>query len=137
MSGPWDEFIDSEKVLALHAKAIGGSPLKASEDCVDGRLGNAYSAEGYHNDEASPSDSLQGLAFAAFALYYLAKDHCFPDGNKRIAWLVAMEILLQRGLTVQASEVEAEVMIQGVIGNSLSGPAVVAWLAERLVAVPG
>ncbi len=46
--------------------------------------------------------------FRGCLLYYLMKNHCFVDGNKRVGWAACMEVLRALGLTVTATDKEAE-----------------------------
>lgn len=136
-SSPWAAYLETVRVLALHREAIrryGGDGTQRQQDidCVSGCLGNALSATLYRE----PTDAHQGLAFAGFLVYYLIKNHCFVDGNKRVAWLAGMQVLLSIGLTIAATDNEGEAMANDVATDKLtSGEAVVVWLAERLKAI--
>jgi hypothetical protein len=37
-------------------------------------------------------------------LFYLIKNHCFIDGNKRVGWAACMEALRSLGLTINATD---------------------------------
>ena len=68
--------------------ATGGTPGGPRPGCVEGSLGAATSAALYTSDgEPDP------FVFAAYLLIYLARNHCFPDGNKRVAWLSFVDVL--------------------------------------------
>jgi death-on-curing protein len=99
---------------------------------VEGRLGNAWNAEAYATTD---EDAVMGLTFACYLLYYLVRDHCFPDGNKRAAWASCMAILASIGLTVDATTDESYDLVDrianGVVKN---GAEVVQWIAGRLEA---
>jgi death-on-curing protein len=74
-------------------------------------------------------------------LFYLVSNHCFVDGNKRIGWLAAMRVLLSFGLTVSATDDEAEAFCMRIADSQKAdairdGQDVVIWLSERLEAVP-
>jgi hypothetical protein len=76
-----------------------------------------------------------GLAFASYALFYLVRNHCFVDGNKRVAWLAAADILAALGLGISATEDEAFALMENVISHVINGGDEVAlWLASRLFA---
>lgn len=86
----WDRLVSTAKVVELHRLGLqqyGGRSVKPADECVEGSLGNAWTAELYQRE--SPF-RCEGLAFAGYVLLYLARNHCFEDGNKRAAWLVAM-----------------------------------------------
>lgn len=84
-------------------------------------------------------DAKQGLCFAGCLLFYLVKNHCFVDGNKRVAWASCMEVLRSLGLTVNATDDEAEAFCINVItGENMVKKAVdvCLWIAPRLEALP-
>lgn len=133
---PWADLITRDRIVALHATGLsrygGGAASPAKQGCVESSLGAAWSAELYREDDGVT----KGLCFAGYLLYYLAKNHCFTDGNKRVAWLATMQVLLAHGLTVNATTPEAEELINGLIeGRLQSADAVIVWLGERLTAV--
>ncbi len=137
---PWDERVTTSDVILLHRVGIerfgGDGTIRTTDrDCVDGRLGSAWNAEIYRGEV---DHQYAGLVFAGYALFYLAKAHCFVDGNKRVSWTTAMYVLASMGLTVDASADEAEQMIAGLLapGSRVTGDDIVAWLAERLISAP-
>lgn len=135
--GQWESLISKERILALHREAInryGGDPTQRLADvgCVEGRIGSAATAVGYL--EAGDEDC--GLILAAYLLFYLARDHCFVDGNKRVAWMAATEVFRNLRLTINASSDEAEEFVVDVSRGALRDASAVAiWFAERLEAV--
>ncbi len=136
---PWENLLPVQTVLALHAEGIrlhGGDLGDPKQGCVEQSLGNAYTAEQYSQTD----DSEGGLCFAGYVLFYLASNHCFTDGNKRIAWSSAMRILLISGLTVEATDEEAVEFCLRIADSTredkiTDGIEVVEWLAERLFPV--
>jgi hypothetical protein len=94
--------------------------------------GNAWTSETYRADE---DNVYPGLCFCGFLLYYLVRGHCFPDGNKRVAWASAMAILASIGLTVNATDDESyDLVIRIAEGKIQSGMEVVQWLGRKLEA---
>ena len=135
---PWSHLISTDKVIALHGEQMAKysqTPLPIgshSVDCVDGKLGNAWTSETYRIEE---EDVRQGVSFAAFLLFYLVLGNCFPDGNKRIGWAASMIVLAELGLTVKATSDEATDFVQGIAsGHVKNGLEVVQWIASRLEA---
>jgi death-on-curing protein len=135
---PWDHLISCDEVLALYAESIGrygGEGSAPKLGCVEQTLGNAYSAELYSNSQSS-----LGLVFSGYLLFYLIRDHCFIDGNKRLGWICAMRVLAALGLTVNRTQEEATELCMRV-ADSTSNPAinngseVVIWIAERIEAI--
>jgi len=63
--------------------------------------------------------------------YGFARNHCFPDGNKRVA-LAAMDVFLMiNGLDLNADEAEAVVILNAVAAGNMSQEELSAWLAAR------
>ena len=133
---PWTRLISIEEILELYDLAIekhGGEHSKPKEGCLEGSLGAAWNAELYTESD----DSIPGLCFAGSLVYYLILNHCFIDGNKRIAWAAAMEILRAKSLTVGVSDDDAEDYCIGIINGKVERAVDVAtWLAPRLEAFP-
>ena len=134
---PWDGLVSLASIVELHGEAIsryGGDGTPTPHDgCVEKSLGAAWNAELY----AGPDGGVPGLCFAGCLLYYLIKNHCFIDGNKRVAWATSMEVLRGLGVTIDATDDAAEQfcldVISGTVGDAVD---VAAWLADRLVALP-
>lgn len=134
---PWPGWIDTSRVLELHELSLaeyGGAPGPHDPSgCVDAAIGGAQSAEVYL--EGKPR-AKAGLTFAAYALFYIVQRHCFTDGNKRTAWLAAVDILGALGLGIQASDDEAFDLMHRVIAHEVAtGDDVAAWMASRLFAL--
>ena len=134
----WDHLISCKDVLTLYAEGIrryGGTSSDPKEGCLEQALGNALTAELY-----TESDSMPGLAFTGYLLFYLTRAHCFIDGNKRVGWTSAMRVLANEGLTVDVSQEDAELLC-GRLANSTAedainaGAEVVDWIAEHLAII--
>lgn len=135
---PWSNLITISQISEIHAECItrfgGDSTSDAIEGCVEGSVGNAWNAELYQEN----TDALRGLCFAGCLFFYLVKNHCFIDGNKRVAWASCMEVLRSLGLTVSATDDEAEEFCLQVItgtGKVTNGIEASRWLASRLVSI--
>lgn len=134
---PWERVISTQVLLELYASRMekyGGDPSGPRPGCLEGCLGNAWTAESYRlGDE---EDTLRpGLTFAAYLLYYLAHDHCFADGNKRVAWSAMIFVMGYWGLTIDAITDEAEAFMLDVVGKKLDQDDAVIWIAERLQSI--
>ena len=136
MLGSWARLINEEKVTHLHEEAIlrygGDQTPGAKEGCLERSIGAAVNAELYTASE----EAISGLCFAGCLLFYLAKNHCFIDGNKRVAWLAAMHVLLGLNLTIDATDDEAESYCLSVLDGSVrSATDVCTWFADRLITI--
>jgi death-on-curing protein len=137
---PWLQWISDATIADLYAEGIKrwhglGSPPKPG--CLEAALGAAYSAEQYQQDATDEgTETLQGLIFCGYLLFYLATKHCYVDGNKRIAWACATFVLLSFGLTIQATQQEVvEFCLSISRGEIRHGSEVTVWLSERLIAI--
>ena len=133
---PWSQLISMDTVLELQQEGIsrygGINTANPKDGCVERSLGAAWNAELYMANE----DALQGLLFAGCLLFYLAKNHCFIDGNKRVAWMAAMEVLLRLDLTLDISEDEAEAYCLSILsGEVAEATDVSVWMADRVAAI--
>lgn len=135
---PWTQWIGLETIATLYVEGIkryGGKQGEPEKGCIDAALGAAYNAELY-TPEADQEDVITGLVFACCLLFYLATKHCYIDGNKRIAWICAMFVLLRFGLTVQATEDEAIAFCTSIAdGTVRTRDAVIDWITSRLIAI--
>ena len=74
------------------------------------------------------------LWVAAYVLRSLARNHCFMDGNKRIAWVACLEVLaVAAGVTVEGDQESAAEFVEGVATGAIVVEEVMDWLAARLV----
>jgi death-on-curing protein len=136
---PWSHLITFDAVCEIHnacIKRFGGDPSSdPTPGCVEGSVGNAWNAELY----AGNQEAIEGLCFAGCLLFYLVKNHCFIDGNKRVAWASCMEVLRSLGLTISATDEESDEFCLNVItggGVVKMATDVCVWLAPRLEALP-
>ena len=140
-SQPWSRWITVEQIQFLHKQGLdryGGLaiiPITAT-GCIEGSLGAAYNAELYAMPEIEGETIISGLVFCGHLLFYLITKNCFTDGNKRAGWLSAMRVLLTLGLTVEATDDEAEAFCLAVATGAIRQPEqAIAWIAERLRAI--
>lgn len=133
---PWQHLITRDEVVRLHHLGIdrygGGTKLPPSDGCVEQTLGGAWAAEQYLELDGG----CEGLLFAAHVLVYLAKNHCFGNGNKRVAWLSMERILLELGLTLDLTESEATQLVNDIVTSKLDGQAVAMLIGEKAVESP-
>ncbi|WP_437601229.1 type II toxin-antitoxin system death-on-curing family toxin [Sorangium sp. So ce590] len=132
-------FVDAEEVMHLHDSAIqlyGGNPSPVPKDgCVEGSIGGAVSASMYEAEEEEPDL----LVAVAYLLVYLAKNHCFVDGNKRVAWSSAIRVLDANGIHLVAQQEEAAKLVHDVVNGLIDVHGVLDWLLSpnRITAAPG
>lgn len=132
-------LVPLEAVSSFHAAALerwGGLAGVRDADCVGAKVAAALMVGAYRDglDDVDSDDGL--LVVTSYLAHYIARGHCFVDGNKRVAWMVAMYQFAHRGLTVQATDSEAEEVFLLVAAGKQSADELLAWFASRLIALP-
>ncbi|KYF94361.1 hypothetical protein BE17_16975 [Sorangium cellulosum] len=132
-------FVDVEDVLHLHATAIrqhgGDQSLAPKAGCVEGSIGSAVTASMYVAEDGEPDL----LVAVAYLLVYLAKNHCFVDGNKRVAWSAFLRVLDVNGIRIVAKQDEAAKLVNDVASGVIDAHGILIWLSspDRITAAPG
>jgi death-on-curing protein len=134
--GEWPPRVNVTRVHELHAAALthaGGAPGVRELGLLESAVEGALTAALYATDSGEP----EPLQIAAHLLCYLARNHPFVDGNKRVAWLACEEQLRLIRLRVAATTDDAELLVLDVVARRLDACDVVEWLAARLTAYEG
>ncbi|MCG3172526.1 MAG: hypothetical protein GMKNLPBB_00679 [Myxococcota bacterium] len=133
MTAPYETLITESIVVRMYNTSIaryGGMESKPKDGCIKAVLGNAWNAAYYHWDE---DENPGGLVFAAFVFMYFMHDHCYGDGNKRIAWMTMTYLLKKQfNLTLHATDEEAEGFCLAVIKDKLAIETILEWMNPRL-----
>jgi death-on-curing protein len=112
--------IQSE-LIAEHG-GLTGPPRHGDLEAALGRPVNLHA-------NSEPSPSLPRLAGAyGFAL---ARGHCFPDGNKRVALAVMDVFLRMNGLELTADEIDAAATIQSLAAGEPAEEDLAHWIADN------
>jgi death-on-curing protein len=75
-----------------------------------------------------------GIVILAAAYGYgLAKNHCFIDGNKRVAFMAMYTFLGLNGYEIDATEPEVVDLMLGVADSSISEEQLINWLRMHVV----
>ncbi len=102
----------------------GGLPGLPNEDALAATLARPQQLLTYE-----PDSTLFDLA-AAYG-YGFARNHCFPDGNKRVA-LAAMDVfLILNGQDLVPDEAEAVAIVDEVAADELSQEELAEWLEQN------
>lgn len=121
-------WLDKREILLFHGELIaehGGFSGPPDEGVLESTLARPRHLKVYHSDR-----SIYELA-ASYG-YGFARNHCFPDGNKRIA-LVAMDVFLGiNGYEFSAVEADAVVTIRALAAGDISEADLAAWIEANI-----
>lgn len=129
-------LISEARIRELHARALelwGGLAGVRDTGCVERSIGAGFTAGLYRAEEDSEPDV---LTVAVYVSFYLARNHCFTDGNKRVAWMALVDQLAAVGLDVDAPQDDIVEQVTGVADGQFSPDDLQEWVAARLVAWP-
>jgi death-on-curing protein len=115
-----------EVVLMLHEQSLaehGGSAGLRDDGLLDSELGKPL------NQFAYGSPNLFELA-ASYA-YGLAKNHPFIDGNKRVAFVVAITFLELNGFAFTATEADAALRTLALAAGEMTEASYATWLESN------
>ncbi len=117
-----DVELHHEELMSQH----GGLPGLPNEDTLAATLARPQQQLAYE-----PSSSLYELA-ASYGFGF-ARNHCFPDGNKRVA-LASMDVFLMlNGKDLVPDEAEAVVIVNAVAAGEYSQADLSEWLERNCV----
>ncbi len=98
-----------------------GSPVKGA---LESTLARPQNLLGY-NDKANIFELAASYGFG------FAKNHCFPDGNKRIA-LISIDVFLQvNGFELTAEEVDAVAVVRDLASGEISEVELATWIENN------
>jgi death-on-curing protein len=121
-------WIPETAILAIHSELLaehGGLEGPVNEDMLGATLSRPQHLETYSN----PTPSIFQLA-ASYGFGF-AKNHCFRDGNKRIA-LAAIDVFLQlNGQELTSHETDAVFTIEALASGEISEDELSAWIAAN------
>lgn len=123
-----DLSITPEEVVAIHdmvLKRYGGHPGIRVQGCLEQSIGNAELAEQYSGSD----DGVSGLCFIGSLMFYINKNQCFVDGNKRTSLAVALKLLGNFGLTLDSTTKELEDYCYTIANDIKDSSDVVRWIA--------
>jgi death-on-curing protein len=73
------------------------------------------------------------VVLAAAYGFGIAKNHCFIDGNKRVAFMAMYTFLGLNGYEIDATEPEVVDLMLGVADSSISEEQLIRWLRMHIV----
>ena len=121
-------WVPLRAVVAIQAELTaehGGLSGPPRQGDLEAALGRPLNLHGY----AETPPTLPRLA-AAYG-YALARGHCFPDGNKRVALAVIDVLLRMNGLQLTADELDAAETTQSLAAGELTEEQLADWIAAN------
>ena len=109
------------ELIAEHG-GLQGPPRQGDREAALGRPVNLHAYS-----ESPPT--LPRLA-AAYG-FALARGHCFPDGNKRVALAIVDVFLQLNGMELTADELDAASTIQSLAAGELTEDQLAEWIAAN------
>ena len=124
-------WVPKSVVLAIHEFQIaehGGARGLLSDDLLESSLAAPQQPLAYGDPDL--------CALAAKYAASLTHNHPFPDGNKRVAFVVAGVFLELNGLRLAAPEVEAATTMLALAAGTLDEPGYAQWLRDHAGRTP-
>ena len=121
-------WVPLRAVIAIQAELIaehGGLAGPPRQGDLEAALGRPVNLHAY----AESPPSLPRLA-AAYG-FALARGHCFPDGNKRVALAIIDVFLRMNGLALTADVTDAVTTIQSLAAGDLTEEELADWIAAH------
>jgi death-on-curing protein len=113
------------QLIAEHG-GLSGPPRQGDLEAALGRPVNL------HAYSETPQSLRRRAAAYGFAL---ARGHCFPDGNKRIALAIVDVYLRLNGLELTADDLDAVDTIQSLAAGDLTEGQLAEWIADHTAPV--
>jgi death-on-curing protein len=123
-------WIPLQAVIAIHGELIaehGGFPGPPRMGDLEAAVGRPVQLHAY----AEVAPKIPRLAAACG--FALARGHCFPDGNKRVALAVVDVFLRLNGLALRADEMDAVLTIQALAAGDLTEVELADWIATHSI----
>ena len=121
-------WVPLRAVISIQAELVaehGGLAGPPRFGYLEAALGRPVNLHAY----AESPPSLPRLA-AAYG-FALARGHCFPDGNKRVALAIIDVFLRMNGLELSADEMDAVDTIQSLAAGELTEDELARWVTEN------
>lgn len=126
------EWLLPEVVLAVHRALIsehGGADGVRDRDLLESTLARPRNLFVYAEEEVSLFD------LAASYAYGFARNHCFVDGNKRVAFTAALTFLDLHGFRLEAPREERVVTFLRLAAGEVSEADLSHWLEKSSRAI--
>ena len=121
---PVFKWLNKQIVLAIHSQQIvehGGCPGVLNPGLLESSLASPLNI---YNYEENPSVFDLAAAYG----FSLVKNHCFFDGNKRVAFMSMFVFLKINGFLLEAPEEEATLFMLNLTESKESQKSLTEWL---------
>ncbi len=124
------KWLSPELVKAIHLSVLsehGGLAGRVNESALASSLARPQQLMNYSEVKPTIYELTASYGFG------LARNHCFSDGNKRVALMAMYVFLDSNNLELDALEPEAVLVIQDLAAGRISEPELAAWVKLRSV----
>ena len=121
-------WIPLRAVVAIQSELIaehGGLTGPPRQGDLEAALGRPVNLHAYSDSPPTLSRLAAAYGFA------LARGHCFPDGNKRVALAVIDVFLRMNGMELTADELDAVSTIQSLAAGELTEDQLAEWITAN------
>lgn len=126
-------WVPLRAVIAIQRELIaehGGLTGPPRQGDLEAALGRPVNLHAY--SESPPTLPLLAAAYG----FALARGHCFPDGNKRVALAIIDVFLRLNGMELTADELDAVSIVQSLAAGDLTEDQLAEWIGANCAA-PG
>jgi death-on-curing protein len=123
-------WVPLRAVIAIQGELIaehGGLAGPSRQGDLEAALGRPVNLHAYAETPATMPQLAAAYGFA------LARGHCFPDGNKRVALAIIDVFLRMNARALNADEMDAVLAIQALAAGDLTEDALADWIAAHSV----
>ncbi len=124
------KWLSPELVKAIHQSVLsehGGLTGRVNESALASSLARPQQLMNYSDTKPTIYELAASYGFG------LARNHCFSDGNKRVALMAMYVFLDSNNLELDALEPEAVLVIQDLAAGRISEAELAAWVKLRSV----
>jgi len=120
-------WLSASAARAIHGELLAehGGPTGGDDDRLESTLVRPKNAAAYEDANLAELAASYGFGFA--------KNHCFVDGNKRMALAAMSVFLLLNGKRLSASETEAVAVIMDLATDEMTEIQLAKWIRKNTV----
>lgn len=124
-------LISEERIIELHSHAIsehGGLAGLRCSMCIPSTIEGAVTSTLYQYNPTEPEEAI--LPYVAYLIEKIVTFHCFSDGNKRVAWQTAVEVLAMVDLTFGCTQDDATAFILDIVCHKRPHEEILEWIVS-------